>query len=277
MKSRTYLRVGMGFLSIFCGLLMHGKVFGYDITDKFSTALPYKGIQWSLEKEKYFGRAEQRGLLHKFLDSEKESVERSGFIPSYFEFRFGSLKTGQYFQINTEQGDIRLYGIIDRIDVHPNGQFMVIDYKTGSAFKNINLNQIIEGNSLQLPVYLAAAGNYFEQKGQSLKPVAGIYYQVKDAENCRQMIVFADSEQSPPIPLDKKVQLPQPVAGREENISFFELITQSLRYVAEYVNQIGSGNFRHTRHPMDDRCKTYCLYSKICRKDPTKLLSIADN
>jgi hypothetical protein len=53
------------------------------------------------------------------------------------------------------------------------------------------------------------------------------------------------------------------------------LITQSLNYVAEYVNKIGKGDFRHTRYPLDDRCKSYCAYNRICRKDPAKMLAMA--
>ncbi|UCD78768.1 MAG: carbohydrate porin [Desulfobacterales bacterium] len=49
MKRRKYLPVGMVFLSLFCVLLMPGKVFGYDITDKFSIGAVLAGAyqyQW---------------------------------------------------------------------------------------------------------------------------------------------------------------------------------------------------------------------------------------
>jgi len=244
--------------------------------EKILNALPYDDIQWHIEKEKYFGRTGQPGLFHCFMENEKESIGQSGFIPSYFELRFGSRRTGDYFRIKSESGDVFLYGIIDRIDVHADGRLMVIDYKTGSGFKNVNLTQIYQGSSLQIPVYLAAAGHFFKKKGAVLKPVAGAYYQVKDSDNCRQLIVMADSEQAPPLPVEKKAALPQVMGDQgEEKISFLMMITQSLNYITEYVNKIGKGDFRHTKHPLDERCKSYCAYSKICRKDPAKMLAMA--
>ena len=61
-----------------------------------------------------------------------------------------------------EVGGVRLRGFADRIDRTPDGRrAWVIDYKTGSDYgmKGIDKDPLLGGTKLQLPVYLAAAGD----------------------------------------------------------------------------------------------------------------------
>ena len=60
-------------------------------------------------------------------------------------------------------GKVKLRGKIDRIDLdEKNMKYSVIDYKTGS--KAPLVKELREGFSLQLPVYLAAAGEMLKDK-----------------------------------------------------------------------------------------------------------------
>ena len=58
---------------------------------------------------------------------------------------------------------MRLRGFVDRVDITPDGrEAWVIDYKSGSTrdFKDISAdNPLLGGKKLQLPTYLAAAGD----------------------------------------------------------------------------------------------------------------------
>jgi hypothetical protein len=76
-----------------------------------------------------------------------------GYTPSHFEPRFGMGRPSLVLQ--TEIGDVRLHGYIDRVDTGPDGRLRIIDYKAGSA--TISPRHLQEGRRLQLPIYALAA------------------------------------------------------------------------------------------------------------------------
>jgi ATP-dependent helicase/DNAse subunit B len=170
--------------------------------EEFST-LPYNGFLWDLEQEDYFGSGPGEGLWSAFLDLERKDRMESGFIPNYFELAFGragkSPEKDPYsskdpLTLTMENQQVGLAGKIDRIDVNSKGLFRVVDYKTGSAAKKIKKADILSGNSLQLPVYLAAAKSRFETKGVDLHPTAAMYAIISDAENCENRIVLEQDD-----------------------------------------------------------------------------------
>ncbi len=246
--------------------------------------LPYDDILWSLEKEKYFGLGSSVGLWRKFLDIEKESIEQTPFKPIYYEAKFGHFRGNteneEQFKpliIKREKGDIKIYGVIDRIDTDGTGRLIVIDYKTGSAATKINLAQILEGLSLQLPVYLAATRNIPLKTDQVSISIAGVYYQIKDDENCKQIVVFADGDHCSDLPFPQKVQLPQAAKNDQDKVyTFSDVINGTLTHITGLVENIEEGIFMHTKDPANEKCKSYCAYSKICRKDISKLLTIKE-
>ena len=116
------------------------------------------------EKEKVLGINGDRknSLLFKFLITEKDNTD--GFTPKYFEKAFG--------QFGKEEGedssltdfsvrDINVRGKIDRIDINETEEkFKVIDYKIGG--KMPATKDLLEGISLQLPLYMYAAKKLIE-------------------------------------------------------------------------------------------------------------------
>jgi RecB family exonuclease len=91
--------------------------------------------------------------LATFLEHDSDFRAESGAVPEAFELRLPP----------TPLGDVLLSGIVDRIDLTPDGkQAYVIDYKTGSPReyeKADAADPFTGGTKLQLPVYtLAAAG-----------------------------------------------------------------------------------------------------------------------
>jgi RecB family exonuclease len=114
--------------------------------------------------------AEQRGLtglgvysahetrtikadLRRFLDEDTAFRRRTGAIPAQFESQIPE----------TEVAGVTLRGVVDRVDLTPDGKSAwVIDYKTGSnrEYKETITPEdpLAGGKRLQLPVYLAAAG-----------------------------------------------------------------------------------------------------------------------
>ena len=74
--------------------------------------------------------------------------------------------------LHTSAGEIRLHGLVDRIDVNPDGKLRVIDYKSGSS--HLAPGDLIDGRRLQLPIYALAAS-------QALglgEPAEGFYWKL---------------------------------------------------------------------------------------------------
>jgi ATP-dependent helicase/nuclease subunit B len=84
-----------------------------------------------------------------------EMRDESSLVPVYFEKRFGYGRMENEVAFNTKKRKIFFRGRIDRIDVGEDGNFRVIDYKTGKLHGRDN--DLGGGSKLQLPVYLVAA------------------------------------------------------------------------------------------------------------------------
>jgi ATP-dependent helicase/DNAse subunit B len=252
-------------------------------TDTFEI-LPYRDILWQVEKEKYFGSPLDLGLWDKFLQTEKEYLEQTGFIPSYFESDFGYLKKGENEKPNIaplvikhQKNDIKIYGKIDRIDIDKNGRFSVIDYKSGQGAMKITTSDMLDGMSLQLPVYIAAARQLLRTETSGSVPAAGMYYQVQDADNCRTKFVLVNEESGIDLPKSKSAKKPVPKDGKkDEEYGFDEIIDHSLDFISHYVDSLSKGNFPHTTLPKDYRCTSYCSFKRICRKDTGKLTALQE-
>jgi hypothetical protein len=94
---------------------------------------------------------ERRALhadLTAFLDSDNAFRAQTGAVPAQLE---ASIPI-------TEHAGLQLSGFVDRIDVAPNGDAWVLDYKTGSSrtYEEIENDPLRDGTALQLPVYLTA-------------------------------------------------------------------------------------------------------------------------
>jgi hypothetical protein len=247
--------------------------------------LPYHGLKWIIEKEKYFGNELDKGLFKVFLCFEQEEIEQKGYIPCHFEVAFGSgknlknydkLSSRKPFVIQNSSGKkIKLAGKIDRIDIDMIGHFIVYDYKIGMLAERIKIKDVFEGSSLQLPVYIAAMDEIFQSKHKERTAVCGAYYQIKDSDHCLKYPVLIDAIQAPGIARRGDARLPNKkymINGKA--ISFNRMIKQSLDFVFDYVQSILAGNFQHTKDPIDERCSSYCEFAKICRKDINKLRAI---
>ena len=93
----------------------------------------------------------------------------SRFEPAALETDFGVEDGVARLVVNADSGECTLEGRIDRVDDWAEGGFLrVIDYKRGG--RDLQLDAVYHGLSLQLPVYLAAA---MKKRGEQS---AGVYY-----------------------------------------------------------------------------------------------------
>src|SRR5690606_27929336 len=133
------------------------------------------------EKEKILGINGNRNnsLLYKFL--ENESKDQNGFEPELFEKTFGRMDEPNTSAITA--GEILVRGKIDRIDINPaNKTYKIIDYKLSG--KKPSLDEIYNGISLQLPLYMYAAKKLIQQElEEEYKPAGAEIYSLKFSEN----------------------------------------------------------------------------------------------
>ena len=99
-----------------------------------------------------------------------EHMRGSAFNPAALETDFGVEDgAGARLTVNAVSGECTLEGRIDRVDEWAEGGYVrVIDYKRGG--RDLALDAVYHGLSLQLPVYLAAAMKKRDEQS------AGVYY-----------------------------------------------------------------------------------------------------
>ena len=206
--------------------------------------------------------------------------------PRYFEVSVGRrqgitdsvLSHADSLSIN----GVRLNAKIDRIDIG-GGVFNVVDYKSGSSTPTIK--DILEGQALQLPIYLEIARQLL---GAEYEAAAGLYHKVR-LNDCRiTLAIGKKSYRDEAYVLKRKTQ--QMLA--DEN--FDDMIARVGGYLAQYVNGISDGNFplitrvetfvdseEEGDAPITPRNKTapcsYCDYKRVCRVGAISEASESEN
>lgn len=203
------------------------------------------------------------GYFERFLQKEAEE-ETSPLVPTCFEFSFGMKRgssddpesVGDAVILQGLEGSepLRIRGRIDRIDVCPDGFFLIYDYKTGS--RHPKLKDIEAGKALQLPLYLHA----FEQLSGKRGVAAG-YYQVRKEIN-RNLTLCDETSGNFIISRPKKFQdLPG-------------LLLRSHDFALEYIRRIRNGEFPL---PSDEECPNiYCEFRRICRFNPYRVFETGE-
>ncbi|HNQ25828.1 MAG TPA: PD-(D/E)XK nuclease family protein [Methanoregulaceae archaeon] len=203
------------------------------------------------------------GYLERFLTKEAEA-EDSPLAPCHFEFSFGMDPSGTDDPASVEEAvaltssdgceQLRIRGRIDRIDISPEGLFLIYDYKTGRGHPKIK--DIEEGKALQLPLYLRAFEALSEKRG-----VAAGYYQIR--KEVRRDLLLCD-EQARCLVASRTKVTPD-VAS---------LITRSCDFAIGYIRRIREGAFPL---PAEEHCpNSYCEFRRICRFDPYRVSDLGE-
>lgn len=151
-----------------------------------------------------------------------------------------------------------LHGKVDRIDVTPDGEFIVRDYKTGYT---PSADDILDGLAFQLPVYLQLAAADLDKT-----PIGGTYYQVAGPNDVSSYnTVLASGEDAAwhatgDSPL-RRHNYPR-LDTRDE---FERFLTDTIPdRIDRILANIESGYFHPTVNEPDDAGCSYCEYSEIC-------------
>lgn len=198
------------------------------------------------------------GYLERFLENESREAE-SPLAPSHFEFSFGMAKeeaddpASSPAPVELASSDglqrLRIRGRIDRIDLTPEGNFIIYDYKSG--VQHPKAKDIEAGSALQLPLYLLAYEQITGSHG-----IGGGYYTIR--REVKRSIVLSDT---PAKDLMTQRIRPSP--------DFAGLLRHTRELAFTYIDGIRNGRFPL---PCEEECPNkYCEFKRICRFDPYRV------
>ena len=236
---------------------------------------------WDIEVERLIGGHGRTGILPAFLVAERE--RNFEVHPRYFEVEFGPSVRSEPAdpQLGSTEaitvGEVSLSGRIDRIELG-NGMFVIGDYKTGS--NTPKLNDILEGRSLQLPLYVAVVEQLlrqqsapiqgFEEDFEPIQGVGGVYYVLQEESGVQLGIgdkeyngkAFPVSRGGQLLP-NSRFQIGETQTDSDSDV-IGAIVNVAVEHANQYVRSIAAGEFQLTSHDKTKVCR-YCSFKRICR------------
>lgn len=226
----------------------------FDIAEDKISKLNLNSPLAFFEKEKILGieNNKRNSILFKFLRNESGSDDK--IKPKLFEVGFGDFSgfdESKTQPLEIEQ--IKLRGKIDRIDVdEENKTFDVIDYKLKG--RKPSLNDLWDGLSLQLPIYLLAGK-------QILKKL-----EVKEYSGNKMIIYSLDFKDKNFGPLQIKLSQKRKIDLKESEVLNNELISNSKEKIINYHKNIKNGSFHLSKlENREEKICQYCDFRSFCR------------
>ena len=222
----------------------------------------------------------------------------SKFHPKFFEETFGG-KNSKPLIYDIAGVKMELTGKIDRVDFDEGGRyFLILDYKTGNDY--LNLNEIYHGVNMQLLTYLMVAKNLEIVGGRS--PAGMMYYFLKypvktvespdtagkidtalkfsgwtlDNTNVIKEIDSTDKQEFLSVSLNKDGTINATTKRNVKTDEEFKLLTEFAEYeIHKTGEKILSGNIevKPAKMPKNDACK-YCIYGEICGFKSNKNITV---
>jgi RecB family exonuclease len=178
---------------------------------------------------------------------ERESQSETELRPALLEASFGTDEESDRPALRL--GDLLVRGVIDRVDVTPDGRLaLVYDYKTSS--KVPALAKLAEEGKLQLQLYARAIRDQWE-----LEPLGGLYYQLGGSKNPRPRGFVATDDATDGLDLTKT-----DVVDFEEVEATVEAGVETAKERAAAMRQGSIG-----RDPNRGECPKFCTFQPICR------------
>ena len=209
--------------------------------------------EYGREADTFRNRRERAFLLNtmaeRFLDAET-ALSRTAFRPVRLEWKIES------FKLTLADGtEIELHGKIDRIDADRDGNFMVIDYKTG---KYPEARDRLEQDIFQLPVYAVMALATAPDSGASLRKAVGLaYYDLsgRTAAHARDMVLY-DKDALPEQPASK------PNSSRKSSVDLAAILDHSMAGAKKAIEGIRANSF--SAAPRDPKVCRFCVNEVLC-------------
>ena len=179
--------------------------------------------------------------LIKFIerDIERISNPKEKLIPFAFEVEFGREND---FSIEIDGVDVKFTGKIDRIDkVLGEDKYIIMDYKS-SPYGVYDIDKILQGLSLQLPIYALS------QRDKNI--VAGVYGVISQQKFDVKLGI-----------LDETSQISKRHKGAISKEDWDMLMEETKANIKKIIEGILNGDF--SVNPLE--CSPFCIYKDICR------------
>ncbi len=176
-------------------------------------------------------------VLSIWFDNEIKKLSSWDFTAISFEEEFGDRRNGLELALSSDKDrTIKTFGKVDRVELASDNRFLVADYKTSKA-SVATRSSILNGTSLQLPIYLLALKKKYCEK--NWEPSDGVYYSLASND-------------------DKFLHEP---FRRIDNLE--ETLENSLEVAIKTKEKIENLEFEIPKKP---DC-IYCSYNTVCRKN----------
>lgn len=177
--------------------------------------------------------------LTNFIAEDLARLHKWRCLPQMFEVSFGNSKD---FVIDTDNKKVHMMGRIDRIDRFVDEEkYIILDYKS-SSYGIRDIDNMREGLSLQLPVYIMS------QKDKDI--IAGGYGIINSGKMEAKLAI-----------IDETNIVTKRNKGALSKKEWNELLNIIEKNIVEMVENIEKGNF--IVNPIE--CSPYCIYRNICR------------
>jgi ATP-dependent helicase/DNAse subunit B len=234
--------------------LLNGKDFDVEATrDEIAYIAEQVIGNYGIQKINKIWELRIETIVNRIINLVKEDLKRLRkfklkFLPHEFEVKFGYDRD---FIVKIGEMEVKLLGKIDRIDVSEDkSSYIVYDYKY-SKFGINTVNSMIDGLSLQLPVYIMS------QLDNDREVIGGGYIVIKSNEMPIK-VVKEEMKSS----LNKRSG--KDVLNEDE---WNNLLNTVKTKIGEYVKKIFDGDFR--LNPLE--CDNYCTLKDICRYDKERI------
>ncbi|MGQ9778622.1 MAG: PD-(D/E)XK nuclease family protein [Bacillota bacterium] len=148
------------------------------------------------------------------------------------------------------EGELRLSGKIDRVDLLADGHYVIYDYKLGRVPAP---SAVLEGRALQIPLYLLAGRRLFFPQ---LTPAGAGYYSLRELTRQSGLWRATLTEVTGIGPRTKGS-----LAEEEWETTLARLEGEALAA----ARRLRAGDFRPL--PAGEDCPSYCPFPRICRKE----------
>ena len=184
------------------------------------------------------------------MEEDRRFRETDGWEPREFELRIGGGRGEK--RVETEEG-FRIKGRVDRVDFSESGEFLVVDYKRSVRKRKELADEIRDGRSLALPLYLFGVEKLFGGR-----PAGAYLLGARD----RKRGGFFDSDL---LSAERLKEMKKTAAVPFERAEMKETIVRALRFAGETVREIATGEFPVLPSDVKVCDRFRCPFRDLCR------------